>query len=68
MDVERAIQYADQTIPIVDPRTGNITKAQFFVADPGRYSYTYVEATEDQKLRIWIGPHRRAFDFFGAVP
>lgn len=43
-------------------------KAQIFVATLGCSSYTYVEATPDQKIRSWIGAHVRAMAFFGAAP
>ena len=62
------VDYAGQSVPIVDPDTGAVTRAQIFVATLGYSSYTYVEATEDQKLPNWIASHRRAFEFFGAVP
>ena len=34
----------------------------------GCSNYTFAEATWTQKLNDWIGSHRRAFEFFGAVP
>ena len=61
------VDYSGKTVPIVDPRTGEVSKAQIFVAVLGYSSYTYVEATQNQKLSNWIGSHRRAFEFFGAA-
>ena len=62
------VDYAGDTIEITDPETGEVRKAQIFVATLGCSNYTYVEATPDQKIRSWIGAHVRAMAFFGAVP
>lgn len=62
------VDFAGTTIPLIDPETGEVSKAQIFVAALGCSKYMYVEAVPDQKLRSWIGAHVRAFTFFGAVP
>lgn len=62
------VDYAGTTVEITNPNTGEVTKAQIFVATLGCSNYTYVEATPDQKVRSWIGAHVRAMTFFGAVP
>ena len=62
------VDYAGDTIEIIDPETGEVSKAQIFVATLGCSNYTYVEATPDQKIRSWIGAHVRAMAFLGAVP
>jgi len=62
------VDYAGQTMPLTDPKTGRVTDAQIFVATLGASSYSYAEATSDQALRSWIGAHCRAFEFFGGVP
>ena len=49
------IDYAGETVPIQDPRTGDIRQAQIFVAALGASSYTYIEATWSQSLPDWIG-------------
>lgn len=61
------IDYAGQTLPITNPKTGEITEAQIFVATLGASSYTFAEATWTQTLSDWIGSHTRAFAFFGGV-
>jgi len=60
--------FAGQTIPIVDPGTGEITDAEVFVASHGFSSYTYAEVVASQELANWIGVHVRAFAFFGGTP
>ena len=62
------VDYAGQTIPAVDPETGEIRAAQIFVATLGASSYTYAEAQWSQSLPNWIGGHVRALAFFGGVP
>ncbi len=62
------VDYAGQTIGITDRLTGEIRKAQIFVAVLGASNYTYAEATLSQQIEDWIGSHVRAFSFFGGVP
>ena len=62
------IDYAGQTVPIVDPATGEFYPAQIFVAVLGASSYTFAEATRSQSLPDWLESHVRAFEFFGGVP
>ncbi|RKZ24736.1 IS21 family transposase [bacterium] len=62
------VDYAGQTLPIIDRHTGEITEAQIFVAVLGASNYTFAEATLSQNLQDWLGSHRRAFEFFGGVP
>jgi len=62
------VDYAGQTVELVDPATGEIRQAQVFVAVLGASSYTYAEATWTQTLPDWIGAHVRALAFFGGVP
>lgn len=62
------VDYAGQTIGIVDSDTGEIHKAQIFVAVMGASNYTYAEATSSQKIEDWIGSHVRMFAYFGGVP
>ncbi|RMS41859.1 ISPsy14, transposase, partial [Pseudomonas amygdali pv. photiniae] len=51
------VDYAGQTVPIIDRRTGEIRQAQIFVAVLGASSYTFAEATWSQKLPDWLGSH-----------
>lgn len=62
------IDYAGQTVAVIDRRTGEAREAQIFVAVLGASNYTYCEATWTQKLPDWIGSHVRALEDFGAVP
>ena len=62
------VDYSGQTVPIIDPATGEIRQAQFFVAVLGASNYTFVEATWSQGLADWTGAHVRCFEFLGGVP
>jgi hypothetical protein len=62
------VDYSGLTMPIVNIKTGEITKAQVFVAVLGASGYTYVDATYSQKQRDFILSHVKAYEFFGGVP
>ena len=62
------VDYSGVTIPIVNQRTGEITKAQIFVGVLGASGYTFVHATYSQKQRDFILSHTLAYDFFGGTP
>ena len=62
------VDYAGQTMPIIDASTGEITKAQIFVATFGASNYTYACATARRTTADWIGAQVQALEFFGGVP
>ena len=62
------VDFAGQTVPVVDPITGEVHAAYIFVAVLGASNYTYAEALPSQDLPSWIGAHCRALEFFGGVP
>lgn len=62
------VDYAGQTVPVIDQVTGQVLEAQIFVAVLGASNYTYAEATASQALPDWIGSHQRTFAFLGGVP
>jgi hypothetical protein len=61
------VDYAGQTVPIIDGETGEIKRAQIFVAGLGASNYTFCEATWSQGLPDWLSSHARAFEFIGGV-
>ena len=61
------VDYAGQTVPIIDAGTGQISAAQIFVATLGASNYTYACATPQQTTADWIGAQVRALEFFGGV-
>ena len=62
------MDYAGQTVPVVDPSTGETHEAVVFVAVLGASNYTYAEPSWGETLEAWISAHVRAFEFFGGVP
>jgi transposase len=62
------LDYAGQTVPLIDPQTGEVRAAQIFVAVLGASNYTYAEAQWSQELPHWIAGHVRLFAFLGGVP
>lgn len=62
------IDYAGQTVPVVNPQTGEIREAQIFIAVLGASNYTFAEATWTQSLPEWLQSHVHAFEFFGGCP
>jgi transposase len=62
------VDYAGQTVPIVNQHSGELREAQIFIAVLGASNYTYAEATWSQSLPDWIGSHQRTFSFLGGVP
>ena len=62
------IDYAGQTVPVVNQYTGEVRQAQIFIAALGASSFTYAEATWTQSLPDWIGSHVRTFEYLGGVP
>ncbi len=62
------VDYAGQTVPIIDAATGEITPAQIFVAVLGASNYTHACATARQTMDDWLGAVMEAFEFIGGVP
>lgn len=62
------VDYAGQTVGVIDRHTGEVRAAQIFIAALGASSYTYAEATWTQALPDWLGAHVRALEFFGGAP
>jgi transposase len=62
------VDYAGQTMPVINALTGEIRPAAIFIAVLGASNYTYAEATWTQSLPDWIGSHVRTFAALGGVP
>ena len=61
------IDYSGDTVPIINAGSGEIRRAEIFVAVLGASSYTYAEATWSQQLPDWIASHVRCFEFMDCV-
>jgi transposase len=63
------VDYAGDGVPVViDRLTGEIRKAQIFVAVLGASSFTFARAGWTQALPDWIDAHVHAFEAIGGVP
>jgi transposase len=62
------VDYAGQTVALINAATGEITKAQIFVATFGASNYTYACATARQTTADWLSAQVQALEFFGGVP
>jgi len=62
------IDYAGKTLEIVDEKTGEVKKVQFFVAILGASQYTYAEASMSQSKEDFITSVENALHFFKGVP
>ena len=58
------VDYAGQTLSVIDPASGEIRRAQVFVAVLGASNYTYAEATWTQTAADWLSAHCRALAYF----
>ena len=61
------VDYAGDTVPVVDRGTGEIREAQVFVAVLGASNYTFAEASWTQSLADWCASHVRALRFIGGT-
>ena len=62
------VDFAGDTIDIIDPITGEAHAMKLFVAAMGASNYTYAGASPSESLPDWIGMHANLFRFLGGVP
>src|SRR5271168_2908632 len=62
------VDFAGHTMEVIDAATGEIHRAEIFVAVLGASSFIYAEATASQALADWIGAHVNALTDLGGVP
>lgn len=61
------VDWAGATLAIHRP-DGNVERAPLFVAALGVSSYTYAEATSDQRTANWLKVQMNALEFYGGLP
>jgi transposase len=61
------VDYAGQTLAVIDPETGEVRQAEVFVATLGASNYTFVDVTWTQQSPDFLASHQRAVEFFGGV-
>lgn len=62
------IDWAGDTIDLVDAVTGAVTKAYLFVTVLPYSGYLWCRAFTDMRMPSWIAGHVEAFEFYGGVP
>ena len=62
------IDYSGLKGEITDRKSGKKRLVDIFVATLGASSYTFAEASENQKLSSFINSHIEAFEYFGGIP
>jgi transposase len=62
------VDFAGHTMEVIDGATGEIHRAEIFVAVLGASSFIYAEATPSQTLPDWIAAHVNALTALGGVP
>jgi transposase len=60
--------FAGSTLPVIDPKTGEVTQAHVFVATLGASNYTYIEAFRSENTYAWTTGHVHAFNYCKGVP
>lgn len=61
------IDYSGLRMDIIGRQTGEVRKAEIFVACLGASGYSYAEASDSQKKASFINSHVKTFNFFGGV-
>ena len=61
------VDWAGDTMPYIDPGSGELRQAYLFVAALSYSAYYYVEAFADMSLPSWLDAHVAAFEFFGGA-
>lgn len=61
------VDWAGDPAQIIDPDTGEITKASVFVGVMSYSQYTYAEAFINERQQAWITAHVNMYEFFGGV-
>jgi transposase len=62
------VDFAGHTMEVIDGATGEVRRAEIFVAVLGASSYTFAEAVWTQSLPDWVAAHVNMLAFIGGVP
>jgi transposase len=62
------VDFAGHAMEVIDAATGEIHRAEIFVAVLGASSFIYAEATASQAVPDWIAAHVNALNAIGGVP
>ena len=62
------VDFAGDTIDVIDPVTGELQPMKLFVAALGASGYIYAQARASEGLADWISLHVAMLEFIGGVP
>jgi transposase len=62
------VDFAGRTMEVIDGATGEVRRAEIFVAALGASSYIFAQAAWTQSLPDWIAAHVAMLTFIGGVP
>ena len=62
------VDFAGDTIDVVDPTTGEVRPMKLFVAVMGASNYIFAQARPSEQIADWIGAHVDLFAFLGGGP
>jgi transposase len=62
------VDFSGDTMDLVDPESGEVSKAEVFVAVLGCSGLLYVEAARGQDLGSWLLAHAHAYEYYGGAP
>jgi transposase len=62
------VDFAGDTVPVINPLTGNTRPAHIFVAALGASNFTYAEGRWSEGLPDWISAHVNTLAAIGGVP
>jgi transposase len=62
------VDFAGDTIDVVDPSTDEARPIKLFVAAMGASSYIFAQARPSEQIADWIGAHVDLFAFLGGAP
>ena len=62
------VDFAGQTVPVIDRHSGEVTPAHIFVAVLGCSNYIYAEATWGEDSRSFLTAHVHCFTALRGVP
>ena len=62
------VDWAGDTVPLVDADTGEITEAHLFLAVLGASNYLYLEAFRDEAAAAFLTGHVNTFEYMHGVP
>ncbi len=61
------VDYSGDSVQILSPATGELTRVELFVGCLSYSGFMYAEFTASQKLEDFINSHNNMFQFFGGV-